>query len=336
MSILPAFLNRTETLRPLFEDPDVTEICINGPGILWAARQGERYMKRVDAPALSQGTLEDLADLVAHYSDQDSDAERPLLGASIPAELTGQADNDYRVQFVRPPVVRPGTVAVAIRKPSPLDLEMDDYVKSGAFDRINEPLPDSVDQNKRLSTLYRDRNWPEFFSLAVRMKKNIIVSAATNTGKTEFIKMLLKSCDPRERIVTIQDAFELRLRQQNVVHLIYSRGNQGTAKVTPVDLMETSLRLSGDRVIPGELRGAEAFAALEMLNSGHGGFLTTIHATSPNDMFDRLAQMVMRFGSTMQKAEIIDYARGLIDVVIQMHRYDDGLRGVRNVLYVQR
>jgi type IV secretion system protein VirB11 len=85
---------------------------------------------------------------------------------------------------------------------------------------------------------------------------------------------------------------------------------------------------------PGELRGSEAFAALEMLNSGHGGFMTTIHATSPEDMFDRLAQMVMRFGSTMGKAEIIDYARGLIDIVIQMHRYNDGLRGIRNVLYV--
>jgi type IV secretion system protein VirB11 len=87
-------------------------------------------------------------------------------------------------------------------------------------------------------------------------------------------------------------------------------------------------------VVPGELRGSEAFAALEMLNSGHGGFMTTIHATSPEDMFDRLAQMVMRFGSTMGKAEIIDYARGLIDIVIQMHRYNDGLRGIRNVLYV--
>jgi len=336
MSILPAFLNRTATLRPLFEDDEVTEICVNGPDKVFALRQGSRFMERVPMPGLSASTLKDFAELVAHYSDQDTSAERPLLAASIPAELTGQEGRDFRIQIVQPPAVPPRTIAIAIRKPSTLDLSMQYYIDSGAFDHVNEPLPTSEDTDKTLMSLYRDRDWPTFLQLAVKAKKNIFVSAATNTGKSAFINMLLKGISPDERVVTIEDARELRLKQANAVHLLYSRGNQGTAKVTAIDLMETTLRLSADRVIPGELRGAEAYAALESLNSGLGGFMTTIHSHSPEHMFDRLAQMVMRFGSTMQRAEIIDYARGLIDVVVQMHRYDDGMRGISKVFYVPR
>ena len=142
------------------------------------------------------------------------------------------------------------------------------YEESGAFDRVNEPPADSEDTDKKLASLYRDCAWPAFLRLAVKTKKNIVVSAPTFAGKTEFINMLLKEISPAERIVTIEDARELRPPQANAVNLLYSRGNQGTANVTPVELMEASLRLSPDRVIPGELRGAEAYVALEMLEFG--------------------------------------------------------------------
>jgi type IV secretion system protein VirB11 len=335
MSILPAFLNRTASLRPLFEDDGVTEICVNGPDQVFALRQGSRFMERVSMPGLSERILKDFAELVAHYSDQDTSAEKPLLAASIPSEYTGQEGRDFRIQIVQPPAVPRGKIAIAIRKPSTLDLSMQYYIDSGAFDHVNEPLPASEDTDKKLMALYRDGQWPDFLQMAVQAKKNIFISAATNTGKSAFVNMLLKGISPHERVVTIEDARELKLQQANAVHLLYSRGNQGTSKVTAIDLMETTLRLSADRVIPGELRGAEAYAALESLNNGLGGFMTTIHATSPEHMFERLAQMVMRFGSTMQRAEIIDYARGLIDVIVQMHRFDDGMRGITRVLYVQ-
>ncbi|QCP55126.1 P-type DNA transfer ATPase VirB11 [Trinickia violacea] len=334
MSILPAFLNRTASLRDLFADDAVTEIAINGPGVAWAGRQGARFMERVELPDLTLKTLRDIAEQVAHVSDQSIDMARPLLAASIPSELTGQENRDFRVQIVLPPAVPPETISITMRKPSVLDLDMEYYEKSGAFRYVNEPLPDTEDVREQLARLYRDRNWPTFLRVAIRAKLNIIVSAATNTGKTEFIKMLLKLMNGDERIVTIEDAREIKLAQPNAVHLLYSRGNQGVSKVTPVDLMEASLRMSPDRIIPGELRGAEAYVALEMLNSGHDGFMTTLHAKSPNHMWDRLAQMVMRYGSTMGKAEIIEYARGLIDVVVQMHRYDDGLRGISRIDYV--
>ncbi|MGZ2749914.1 P-type DNA transfer ATPase VirB11 [Burkholderia stagnalis] len=336
MSILPAFENRTAGLRPLFEDSAVTEIGINEPGVAWVGRQGARFMERVVLPQLTYATLCDIADQVAHVSDQEIDMTRPLLAASIPSELTHQPDRDFRIQIILPPAVPPGTVSITIRKPSVLDLTMEYYIQSGAFDRVNEPLPDSEDLDRQLAKLYREKNWPEFLTCAIQARKNILISAATNTGKTAFINMLLKQTGIHERIVTMEDTRELRPIQPNAVHLLYSRGNQGISKVTPVDLMEAMLRMSPDRIIAGELRGAEAYSALEMLNSGHDGFLSTMHAKSPLHMWDRLAQMVMRFGSTMQRAEIIDYARGLIDVVVQMHRYDDGLRGIRQIHYEPR
>jgi type IV secretion system protein VirB11 len=336
MSILPAFENRTAGLRPLFEEDAVTEIAINGPGAAWVGRQGARFMERVALPQLTYSTLRDIADQVAHVSDQVIDMERPLLAASIPSDLTRQPDRDFRVQIVLPPAVAPETVSITIRKPSVLDLTMEYYKQSGAFDRVNEPLPDSEDLDQELARLYRDKKWDEFLICAMKARKTILISAATNTGKTAFINMLLKLIPMHERIVTMEDARELKPIQPNVVHLLYSRGSQGVSKVTPVDLMEAMLRMSPDRIIAGELRGAEAYSALEMLNSGHSGFLSTMHAASPQHMWDRLAQMVMRFGSTMQRAEIVDYARGLIDIVVQMHRYDDGLRGISQIHYEPR
>ncbi|WP_175700962.1 P-type DNA transfer ATPase VirB11 [Burkholderia ambifaria] len=335
MSILPAFLNRTAALRPFFEDDTITEIEVNGPSDVWIMRQGSRYATRAELTRpLATDTLHDIADLIAHHSKQQTSATNPLLAATIPADLTGAEGWDYRFQYVQPPAVPAGTVSITIRKPSRLEFDLDYYVKSGAFSRINEPLPEQEDDERLVRDAHAGKDWPAFFKLIMKARKNILVSAATNTGKSAFINMLMTLANPEERVVTLEDAREIRLsKQKNVVHLLYSRGQQGVAKVSPVELMEATLRMSPDRVIPGELRGAEAYVALEMLNSGHDGWLSTIHAKSPAHMWDRLAQMVMRFGTPMMRAEIIEYAKGLIDVVIQMHRFDDGLRGVREVWY---
>jgi type IV secretion system protein VirB11 len=338
MSIVPAFLNRTAALRPFFEDDEVTEIEVNGPNDVWIMRQGSRYATRADLTRpLATDTLHDIADLIGHHSTQETSATHPLLAATIPADLTGAEGWDYRFQYVQPPAVPAGTVSITIRKPSRLEFTPEYYVESGAYSRINQPLPEHEDDDRLIRKAYEGEDWRVFFELVMKARKNILISAATNTGKSAFVNMLMTLAHPDERIVTLEDAREIRLRKQkNAVHLLYSRGQQGVAKVTPVELMEATLRMSPDRVIPGELRGAEAYAALEMLNSGHDGWLSTIHAKSPTHMWDRLAQMVMRFGTPMMRAEIIDYAKGLIDVVIQMHRFDDGLRGVREVWYAGR
>ncbi|TEU32599.1 ATPase, T2SS/T4P/T4SS family, partial [Burkholderia cepacia] len=302
---------------------------VGGPGDRAAPQAAGGRTVWVDTP-------HDSADVLAYHATQKTDAKQALLAATIPAGLTGQPAGDYRFQYVQEPAVPPGTVSITIRKPSEQVFTMEHYKQTGAFRYVNKPLPAHEDAHRQIKEAYDAEDWPVFLELVVKARLNILVSAATNTGKSAFLNMLMSFGHPGERIVTIQDALELRPIQRNVVHLMYSRGQQGVSNVTPVDLMEASLRMTPDRVIPGELRGAEAYAALEMLNSGHGGWMSTIHATSPEHMWDRLAQMVMRFGSPMQRAEIIDYAQGLIDVVIQMHRFDDGLRGLTRVWYAGR
>lgn len=334
MSILPAWHNRTGPIAPLLADPDITEIAINGPESVFALRRGARHMEARDVGRIPVNVLEDIARLVAFESRQNVDEKAPLLSASISSELTGHSD--YRFQYVQAPAVPHGTVSITIRKPSPFDMDIDYWERSGAFDRINQKLPEEEDLDANLKTAFKDKEWKQFLRLAIAAKKNILITAPTNVGKTSFINTLCRLIGEHERIVTIQDALELQLRQRNVVNLIYSRGNQSVAKVSPSDLMEATLRMTPDRVIMGELRGAEAFTALEMLNKGHGGWMTTMHSNSPSHMWGRLADMVMRAGTTMLRSEIIDYARGLIDIVIQMHRFSDGVRGIREIHLVDR
>ncbi|HDR9128330.1 TPA: P-type DNA transfer ATPase VirB11 [Burkholderia vietnamiensis] len=337
MSQIASFRAKLAPIIGYLDDVTVTELAVNRPRELWLGRQGQRYMERVEVPELTFSLLESLAEVTASYTNQETDRERPLLAATIPIDLSdGVADADrggYRVQVVRPPAVEEQTIALCIRKPTLLDIGLADYTKQGAFENVNQKVEDEKYSDDHLLELYKARQWEEFLTGAVRAHKNIVVSAGTNAGKTTFLNALLKMIPLHERVVTIEDSREIRPPQRNCLHMLYSRGGQGVAKVTAVDLLEAMLRLTPDRAIMGELRGAEAYSYLELLNSGHDGSITTIHADSPSLMYDRLAQMVMRFGSPMAKDQIIDYARSLIQVVVQWKRGKDGRRYVSEILY---
>jgi type IV secretion system protein VirB11 len=335
MSQIASFRAKLAPIDGYLDDPKVTEIVVNRPYELWLGRQGQRYMERVNMPALSYALLESLAEVTAAYTNQETDRQRPLLAATIPINLSeGIADaqrGGYRVQVVRPPAVEEQTLALCIRKPTLLDIGLVQYSQQGAFADVNRKAED--EQDGRLRELYGLGQWEAFLRAAVRAHKNIVISAGTNAGKTTLLNALLKEIPEHERVVTIEDSREIRPPQRNCLHLLYSRGGQGMAKVTAVDLLEAMLRLTPDRPIMGELRGAEAYSYLELLNSGHTGSITTIHADSPSLMYDRLAQMVMRFGSSLAKNQIIDYARSLIQVVVQFKRGVDGRRYVSEIQY---
>ncbi|SAL60094.1 P-type DNA transfer ATPase VirB11 [Caballeronia humi] len=337
MSEIASFRAKLSLLTSYLDDPTITEIAVNRPGEVWLGRQGQRYMQPVDVPDLNQRLLDSLAEVTAAYSNQESDRERPLLSATIPINLAeGVADTErggYRVQVVRPPAVEEKTLALCIRKPTLLDIGLAEYTAQGAFNTVNQPADDEHYSDERLAELHASGQWEEFLRGAVRAHKNIVISAGTNAGKTTLLNALLKEIPEYERVVTIEDSREIRPPQPNCLHLLYSRGGQGVAKVTAVDLLEASLRLTPDRAIMGELRGAEAYSYLELLNSGHTGSITTIHADSPTLMYDRLSQMVMRFGASMGKSQIIDYAKSLIQVVIQFKRAADGRRYVSEIRY---
>lgn len=337
MSDIASFRHKLSVLGKYLDDPAVTEIVVNRPGEVWLGRQGERYMQPVLLSTLSYELLSSLAEVTAHYSAQHHNRRKPLLSATIPIDLRDgipvHQRGGYRVQIILPPAVEERSIAVVIRKPALLDFSFDDYTRQGAFNDVNQVMAADAESDQYLRRLFDERRWREFLSAAIQARKNIVISAGTNAGKTTILNAMLKEIPKQERIVTIEDSREVRPPQPNRLHLLYSRGGQGEAEVSAVELLEALLRLTPDRPIIGELRGAEAYAWLELLNTGHSGSITTIHANSPALMFERLAQMVMRFGSPLTKSQIIDYARSLIDVVVQFKRDAQGRRYITDIDY---
>jgi type IV secretion system protein VirB11 len=313
-------------LKPLqrwLEADAVTEISVNCPGEIWIARQGEAYMERHAAENLTAEVLFELARQVATSTEQEVSKERPLLSAELP--------NGYRVQFVLPPAAG-RHVALSIRKPAVLDLTLDDYERAGAFALTNRLTSEEAENERASREAYARREFAAFVRLAVRMRKNILISAGTDTGKTTLLNAMLKEIPRRERLVIIEDTRELRPPQENVVRLFYSRGEQGLARVTAQDLCEATLRLRPDRILLGELRGKEAFTYLRTINSGHPGSITTIHSDSPQLAFEQLALMVMQGFPSIDKALVIEYVRSIIPIVIQGRRAA-GRRFISEIYY---
>ena len=293
------------------EAPGVTEISVNRGREIWIARQGEPYMERHEVAELTPEVLFELARQVATSTEQEVGKEKPLLSAELP--------NGFRVQFVLPPAAG-REVVLSIRKPAVLDLSLDDYARSGAFDLTNRAGGEEEEGERALRAAYARRDFGAFLRLAVGARKNILISAGTDTGKTTLLNAMLKEIPIKERLVVIEDARELRPPQGNVVRLFYSRGDQGLARVSAQDLCEATLRLRPDRILLGELRGREAFTYLRTINSGHPGSITTIHSDSPRLAFEQLALMVMQGFPNIDKTLVIEYVRSIIPIVVQGRR----------------
>lgn len=312
-------------LEPFFAQDDVTEISINRPREVWIARQGHAYMEPHAVPELDLGKLDMLAQLIAQYTDQEVTAEHPLLSAKTP--------DGFRIQVVRTPAVEPGLIGMSIRKPSVLDIDLDWYQERKAFDHVNDRPAEEALTEQRMLEAYRERRFRNFIEDAIKARKNILISAGTDTGKTTFLNAALKVIDQRERIITIEDTREVKLKQRNALHLLASRGAQGRAKVTPQDLLEACLRLRPNRIIMGEFRGVEAFTYLEAINSGHPGSLTTVHADSPEFALERMALMIMRAGTPMSKPEITAYLKLTIPIIVQFTKDSLGNRFISEIYY---
>lgn len=318
-----ALRTHLEPLRPWLAAPGVSEISVNRAGEIWIARQGQPYMERHAAQGLTHAVLLELARQVATSTEQEVSREKPLLSAELP--------NGQRIQFVLPPAAG-REVALSIRKPAVLDLSLGDYEHNGAFALTNRMTPEDEADELALRSAYANREFAVFLRLAVKTRKNILISAGTDSGKTTLLNAMLKEIPQRERLVIVEDARELRPPQSNVVRLFYSRGEQGLARVSALDLCEASLRLRPDRILLGELRGKEAFTYLRTVNSGHPGSITTIHSDSPRLAFEQLALMVMQAYPSIDKALVIDYVRAIIPIVIQGRRAQ-GRRFVSEIYY---
>ncbi len=312
-----------EPLQELLHEDGVNELSINKEQEVWVEKMGEVRMEKVQELTLSH--LNGMAQLIAQSTSQKISSERPLLSATIPSIK-------YRVQIVLPPACE--SITFAIRKPSILQMSLDDYEASGAFSEIMGKKEDT--SNQELKELLDAGRINEFLKSCVKMKKNLIISGGTSTGKTTFGNAVLQEIPTNERIVTVEDAREIQLNNHpNRVHLIASKGGQGLSKVSVQDLIEVCLRIRPDRIIVGELRGAEAFSFLRAINTGHPGSIATLHADSCRMAIEQLTLMVLQSDIGIPVEQIRRYIFNIIDVIVQLKRDTDGTRKVSDILMMQ-
>jgi len=307
----PSTLDLTlQALQPLLSDPDVTEVCINRPHEAFVETCGG--WRRVALPFADFDWCRRLAKLVAHSTRQRVDETCPLLSAALPG--------GERVQIVLPPATTMGCVAITIRRPASTVWSIDELAARGIF-RSTRHTGEALDEiEAELLRLLAAGQHEAFMRLAVKTRKNILVSGPTGSGKTTWTKALIREIPAGERLVTIEDAQELILdRHANHVRLYYSKDDQGQARVTPKQLLESCLRMRPDRILLAELRAEEAFDYLRSVNSGHPGSITSVHATSAELAFEQLVLLVKQSpgGRDLARADIKSLLYVLVDVVIQ-------------------
>jgi type IV secretion system protein VirB11 len=297
-------------LRPLLNNPEVTELCINRPGEAFVeTRSGWR---REPLPFADFDWCRRLAKLVANSTRQRIEEESPLLSASLPS--------GERIQIVLPPATTAGCVAITIRRPSDQVWSIEDLTRSGIFRRARRASDALEDTEHELLRLLAAEDYETFMRLAVVSRKNILVSGPTGSGKTTYTKALIREIPGDERLITIEDARELILDQHpNHVRLFYSKDDQGLSRVTPKQLLESCLRMNPDRILLAELRAEEAFDYLRNVNSGHPGSITSVHAASAELAFEQMVLLVKqsRGGQELARADIKNLLYLLVDVVIQ-------------------
>ncbi len=292
--------------RPWLERETVTEILANGPGELWVEDAAHRGMQRIDLPELTDQLLQRLAEQVARVSHQAINREHPLLAATLP--------DGARIQMCGPPATRRHW-AMAIRRHRLLDLPLDAYDRGPIETRAEPALPDP--QAEPIA----------FLREAIRRRRTILISGGTSTGKTTFLNAMLHEIPAQERVVLVEDTAELRPPGANGVGLIAVKGELGEARVSSADLLQAALRLRPDRIVLGELRGAETISFLRAINTGHPGSFSTVHANTPRGALDQIALMAMQTGIGLTRSETLEYAASVIDIVVQLDRID-GKRGI--------
>lgn len=301
------------TLRPLgayLARPEVTELCINRPGELFL--ESDKGWEHCPIPFADFEWCLRLARLIAHDTRQRIDAESPLLSATLPG--------GERVQIAIPPATLPDHVSLTIRRPSRQCWALAELAERGIF-KVTRPARAQLDVTEEaLQQLLAEHQYEAFMRVAVKTRKNIVVSGPTGSGKTTYTKALIREIPSEERLITIEDAKELVLdRHPNHVRLFYSKDDQGQARVTPRQLLESCLRMKPDRILLAELRAEEAFDYLRNVNSGHPGSITSVHASSAELAFEQLVLLVKQSaaGSELSREEIKSLLYLLVDVVIQ-------------------
>ncbi len=296
-------------IQDYLDIPEITELAINRPNELWIEQDSQWRCVELDLPLAE---LHSMATAVAAYTNNNISTTTPVLSAVLP--------EGERIQFVIPPAVEHGTVSVTIRKPGKTHRALRDYEQDGFFKHITAINEQLTPDDEKLLAL-KDRDIAAFLTLAVQLKKTIVISGGTGSGKTTLMKALMALINPAQRMITIEDVPELFLpNHPNHVHLFYpSEAVQGDP-VTSASLLKSCLRMKPDRIMLAELRGAETFDFINVAASGHGGSITSCHANSTSMTFERLALMVLQNpqGRSLPYEVILRLLHQVIDIVIHV------------------
>lgn len=314
-----------EYLKPLqlfLNDPLVSEISINEPHRLFVEKQGEMIDYQVEA--LSYYHLRGLVELIARFYGHVLNDQSPLLSATLPS--------GHRIQIVIPPACEQQRIVLSLRKTVTHQMTLEEFVNSGVFD-VTQPYYLKQYQKKSLCgeddyliDLFQKKDYIAFLKQAILLKKNIIISGGTSSGKTTLLNACLQEVSLRERIITLEDVREIHIPHQNAVHLLSSH-------VSLQKLIEVSLRLRPDRLIIGEIRGAEVIDFCHANQTGHSGSIASMHAEHPAQVFDRVVNLVRRYSSaTLSREDILIDWFNLIDVIVQMKR-ESGRRLVSHIYF---
>ena len=289
-------------IQPLLDDPDVSEVMVNGPKKIFIEKHGKVTKSAITFD--DDDHVERIIDRIISPLGRRVDADSPTVDARLP--------DGSRVNAVIRPVAIDGP-CITIRKFKKDKLSIQQLVEFGSL----------------------TQNMGEFIRACVLAHLNIVVSGGTGSGKTTLLNVLSSFIQENERIITIEDAAELQLQQDHVLRMETKVANvDGRGSVTIRDLVRNSLRMRPDRIIVGECRGGETLDMLQAMNTGHDGSLTTLHANTPRDALSRMETMVLMAGMDLPLKVVRQQIASAVDLIIQQTRLKDGARKVTSVTEV--
>jgi len=289
-------------IEPLLDDRTVSDILVNGPNMIYVERRGKLVL--TDLKFRSNAHVLHVAQRIASTIGRRVDESSPMLDARL---VDGS-----RVNVIIPPLSLNGP-CISIRKFSKSIMGFSSFVTVGT---ISPPLASVLE-------------------IAARCRLNIIISGGTGSGKTTLLNALSGLIDPGERIITIEDAAELQLQQAHVIRLETRPPNiEGHGEIAQRDLMRNALRMRPDRIIMGEVRGAEAFDMMQAMNTGHNGSMSTVHANSARDALGRIENMILIGVGNLPMRAIRGQIASALDLVVHTERMRDGVRRVTEVMEV--
>ncbi|MBN6059381.1 P-type DNA transfer ATPase VirB11 [Aggregatibacter actinomycetemcomitans] len=295
----------------LLDDEQITEIAINRPGEIFFEKCGKWQKEKAEQITFS--LCESFAKALAKFRNDDINEIKPVLSAVLP---TGE-----RVQVVFPPACERDTISITVRKPNKSFFDLPYYINNGFFDRVIQSENKLSENDEQLLQMFQAKKYSDFLSQAVTLGKNIIIAGETGSGKTTLMKSLVDFIPLEERLATIEDTPELFFRQhENYVHLFYPSEAKTGDLITAASLLKSCLRMKPDRILLAELRSGETYDFINVVSSGHNGSITSCHAGSVAETWERLILMTLQNdqGRTLSYNVIRRLLQQTIDIIVHV------------------